>query len=89
MKKNSKWILMILGAIGGFLYWKFVGCESGSCPIKQNWMLMTAWGGTMGYLIGDMFKDKQSKEDTLPKNEIKQTEIDNKPNQGGTKNEQL
>lgn len=80
---------MILGVIGGFLYWKFVGCESGSCPIKQNWMLMTTWGGIMGYLIGDMISGKGSKEGTVPKNDIKQTEIDNKQNQGGTKNEQL
>lgn len=45
---------MAIGAIGGWLYWRFVGCSTGSCPIQQNWMMMTLWGGTMGYLLGDM-----------------------------------
>lgn len=44
----------ISGAIGGFLYWKFVGCISGTCPIKSVWYLMTLWGTAMGYLIGDL-----------------------------------
>lgn len=80
---------MIAGALGGWLYWKFVGCASGTCPIKQNWMLMTAWGATMGYLVGDMFTSNRSKEETSVNNKEKQTEINNKSNRGGTTNEQL
>ncbi len=44
----------LLGAVGGFLYWKFVGCTTGTCPIKSVWYLMTLWGTVMGYLIGDV-----------------------------------
>ena len=29
-------ILAIIGAIGGFLYYRFVGCASGACPITSN-----------------------------------------------------
>lgn len=45
------------GAIGGFLYWKFVGCVSGTCAIKSHWYLMVPWGMVLGYLLGSMTKD--------------------------------
>ncbi len=44
----------VLGALSGFLYWKFVGCTSGTCPIRSVWYLSTLWGLAMGYLIGDL-----------------------------------
>jgi hypothetical protein len=44
----------ITGALWGFLYWKFIGCTSGTCPIKSVWYLMTIWGTAMGYLLGDL-----------------------------------
>ncbi len=47
----------ILGAVGGFLYWKFVGCQSGTCPIKSVWYLSTLWGLAFGYLSGSILKD--------------------------------
>jgi predicted MFS family arabinose efflux permease len=47
-------ILAVIGMVGGFLYWKFVGCESGTCAIKSNMWLMTAYGGVIGGLIGNM-----------------------------------
>jgi len=49
-----KLLLAFLGAIGGFMYWKFVGCITGTCPIKSVWYLMTLWGIAMGYLLGDL-----------------------------------
>jgi hypothetical protein len=45
------------GAIGGFLYWKFIGCQSGTCPIKSVWYLSTLWGLAFGYLTGSFLKD--------------------------------
>ena len=47
----------LIGAVGGFLYWKFVGCVSGTCAIKSNWYLMVPWGMVLGYLLGSMTKD--------------------------------
>ena len=57
--KKYKWGLIggIIGGIGGFLYWRFVGCTSGTCPIKSVWYWSTLWGMVMGYLIGDLIKD--------------------------------
>lgn len=49
-----KLMFAIIGAVGGFMYWKFVGCVSGTCPIKSVWYLMTLWGTAMGYLLGDL-----------------------------------
>lgn len=58
MLKNKtlvfKAVFALLGALGGFLYWKFVSCESGTCPIKSVWYYSTLWGMAMGYLIGDL-----------------------------------
>jgi len=47
----------LIGATGGFLYWKFVGCVSGTCAIKSNWYLMVPWGMILGYLVGSMAGD--------------------------------
>ena len=67
-------IFSVAGAIGGFLYWKFVGCLSGTCPIKSVWYLSTLWGLAFGYLAGSIVKDliikyrekKKSREDIKP-----------------------
>lgn len=48
---------LVLGAIGGFLYWKFIGCTSGTCAIKSVWYWSMLWGAVMGYLVGDMLND--------------------------------
>jgi hypothetical protein len=47
----------ILGAAGGFLYWKYIGCLSGKCVIKSNWYLMVPWAMILGYLAGSMTGD--------------------------------
>ena len=46
-----------LGALGGFFYWKYVGCVSGTCTIKSNWYLMIPWGLVMGFLLGSFTGD--------------------------------
>jgi hypothetical protein len=47
----------LIGVLGGFLYWKFVGCESGTCAIKSVWYWSTLWGAVVGYLVGDFISD--------------------------------
>lgn len=49
----------ILGALGGFLYYYFIGCSSGTCPITSNPYISIAYGALMGYLLFDMFKKKK------------------------------
>ncbi len=58
LKKNTPQIVLgLIGALGGFLYWKFVGCESGTCAIKSVWYWSTLWGAVVGYLVGDFISD--------------------------------
>lgn len=48
-----------VGAIGGYLYYYFVGCASGTCPITSNPYISVVYGAIMGYLIFDLFKKKK------------------------------
>lgn len=57
LKKQFTWKHLIggvVGLIGGFLYYRFVGCSTGSCPITSNPWLSLLWGGVMGYLLADL-----------------------------------
>jgi len=49
----------ILGAIAGFLYWKLIGCSSGSCAITSKPLNSTIYGAVMGALILSLFKREQ------------------------------
>lgn len=52
---------IIVGAIGGYLYYYYIGCRSGSCPINSNPWVSTLWGAVIGYLAGDLFRQKNRK----------------------------
>ena len=45
-----------LGAVAGFLYWKFVGCTSGTCMITYKPINSTLYGAIMGFLVAGIFK---------------------------------
>jgi len=60
MKKNLLRIIGILaGGIGGFAYYHFIGCASGTCPITSNPYISIVYGALLGYLFLDMFKRKE------------------------------
>lgn len=50
---------IILGIIGGYIYYIKIGCSSGSCPITSNPFMSMLWGGIIGYLVGDLFKKRK------------------------------
>jgi hypothetical protein len=50
---------VILGAIAGFLYWKFIGCTSGTCMITSKPLNSSLYGALMGYLVLSMFKKEK------------------------------
>ena len=49
------------GAIGGYLYYHFVGCASGTCAITSKPMTSTLYGAMMGGLLFNMSKREKSK----------------------------
>lgn len=50
---------LFTGALGGYLYYYYVGCVSGTCPITSNPYRMMIYGAVIGYLVFDMFSDKK------------------------------
>jgi hypothetical protein len=48
-----------IGAISGFLYWKYVGCISGTCSITSSPINSTAYFSLMGGLIFGSFKKQK------------------------------
>jgi len=50
---------VVLGALAGYLYWKFIGCSSGTCIITSNPINSTIYGGFMGGLLFSIIKSKK------------------------------
>ena len=53
---------ILLGAIGGYLYYHFVGCMSGACPITSKPLNSTLYGATMGGLLLNILQTKSHKQ---------------------------
>jgi hypothetical protein len=47
-----------LGAMAGFLYWKFVGCSNGTCMITSKPINSSLYGALMGFLVAGIFTKK-------------------------------
>ncbi|MBK9981080.1 MAG: hypothetical protein IPP15_01415 [Saprospiraceae bacterium] len=47
---------IVAGAIGGYLYYHFVGCASGTCVITSKPLNSTLYGALMGGLLLSTFK---------------------------------
>lgn len=57
---------VLLGAVLGYLYYYYIGCRSGSCPLRSNPFYNIVLGSLIGYLIidalyGFFFQKKKSK----------------------------
>lgn len=48
----SYFIGLVLGAGGGYLFYRFVGCASGACPVSSNPYFSVIYGGVIGLLLG-------------------------------------
>ena len=55
----------LIGVIGGYAYFYYVGCRTGSCAITSNPYVSMAWGGILGYLLPDFFVKKEPPKDAV------------------------
>jgi hypothetical protein len=63
-KTQIFWITTIgvfVGAISGYAYYHFVGCQSGSCSITSSPVNSTLYGSLMGGLLFSMWKKETPK----------------------------
>ena len=58
-EKLKKWMRPLLftlgGVIVGFLYYRFVGCSTGSCAITSDPVNSMIYMGLMGWLLSGVF----------------------------------
>lgn len=63
---KNKVYRIILGAIGGgtlgFLYWYFIGCTGGNCPLTSNPYKTTAMFALLGVLFAKDKKENKKEE---------------------------
>jgi hypothetical protein len=63
----KKWVMLLFGGVAGsglgFVYWYYVGCVSGTCPITSSPVNSTLYGFVLGVLTVNLF--------LAPKNETR------------------
>ncbi len=60
IKKNIIAITGVFaGALAGYLYWKFIGCNSGTCLITSKPLNSSIYGATLGGLILSIFQNNK------------------------------
>ncbi len=68
--KNNKWLIyvgmILLGALAGYIYWYYIGCNSGTCPLTSSWKRSSLTGGFIGYLLSDTFINKKERKINSP-----------------------
>ena len=45
----------VVGAVGGYLYWRFIGCSSGTCMISSKPLNSTLYFAVLGALVFSLF----------------------------------
>lgn len=62
---------LLVGALGGYIYYVRVGCVTGTCPITSDPTNSMLYGALMGFLLFGMFQKSPNKKATEhnPKNE--------------------
>ncbi|MEI6487946.1 MAG: DUF6132 family protein [Bacteroidota bacterium] len=61
LKNKLTLIGIVIGALGGFLYYYFVGCASGTCAITSKPLNSTLYGALMGGLLMNILKNDKPK----------------------------
>lgn len=68
----KKWMLenklyfigALAGGVAGFLYWKYVGCLTGTCAISSKPLNSTLYFALMGAVLFGFFKKENKQKST-------------------------
>ncbi len=58
----------VFGALVGYAYYHFIGCNSGQCPITSNWEYTTLYGVAIGVVLFFPTKKKNKNNEEEKKN---------------------
>ncbi|WP_396193904.1 DUF6132 family protein [Flavobacterium sp.] len=53
---------ILIGAVGGYAYFYFIGCAGGTCAITSKPLNSTLYGGLMGGLLFNILVPKPKQE---------------------------
>jgi len=45
----------VIGALAGYLYYRFVGCSGGACPLWSHPVSSSLFGAAMGFFLSGNF----------------------------------
>lgn len=66
LKNKLYFIGALLGGLGGFLYYTFIGCATGTCAITSNPIRSTLYFAFFGAVLLGAFKpDKKKSEEVI------------------------
>lgn len=63
LKHKLTFIGLLIGAAGGYAYYHFVGCVSGTCSITSKPLNSSMYGALMGGLLLSNFNKNKKNED--------------------------
>ena len=64
--QNNRYIIgAVLGGLAGFLYWKYVGCLTGTCAISSKPLNSTLYFALIGAVLLGPFGKSNSKTNSV------------------------
>ena len=65
---------VLIGSVAGYLYFYYIGCSSGMCPITSRPLNSTLYGALLGGLLFSSFEKENRPADPSPDEESPKSE---------------
>jgi len=62
IKYKLEFLGILIGSAGGWIYWYYIGCSSGSCAITSSPVNSSLYGAFAGAVLLSMLKKETKKE---------------------------